>query len=186
MHLLAKIGWAAHDAATSLKIVEKGLGKEDLAVVVLIDFPFQILGGYLAARWSRGDRPLRPWLWAFWPRLGFALLGAVIVWRFPKPPIPTGFFMFLVVQNVLGSFSGRVTETIPRVDSDKFSLLRTIQFVGISAFHTRISDPVIGGTYMTVRCSQISSQISLTVLSCSILSQISEGLGQNTSCSKVC
>lgn len=28
---------------------------------------------------------------------------------------------------------------------------RTVQFVGISAFHTRISDPLIGGTYMTVR-----------------------------------
>lgn len=27
---------------------------------------------------------------------------------------------------------------------------RTIQFVGMSSFHTRISDPVIGGTYMTV------------------------------------
>lgn len=26
----------------------------------------------------------------------------------------------------------------------------TIQFGGISAFHTRISDPVVGGTYMTV------------------------------------
>lgn len=27
----------------------------------------------------------------------------------------------------------------------------TVQFVGISAFHTRVSDPLIGGTYMTVR-----------------------------------
>ena len=27
---------------------------------------------------------------------------------------------------------------------------RTIQFVGTSAFHTIISDPLIGGTYMTV------------------------------------
>ena len=27
---------------------------------------------------------------------------------------------------------------------------RTVQFVGISAFHTRVSDPLIGGTYMTV------------------------------------
>jgi len=132
MHLFAKIGWAAHDAVTSLKMVEKGLGKEDLAVAVLIDFPFQIIGGYLAARWSRGDRPLRPWIWAFWPRLGFALTGALIVWQFPKPPISTAFFVFLVLQTVLGSFSS------------------TIQFVGISAFHTRISDPVIGGTYMTL------------------------------------
>ncbi|KAH9989208.1 acetyl-coenzyme A transporter 1 [Russula vinacea] len=132
IHLSAKIGWAAHDAVTNLKMVEKGLGKEDLAVAVLIDFPFQILGGYLAARWSRGDRPLRPWIWAFWPRLGFVLIGAIIVWRFPKPPISAGFFVFLVLQTVLGSFSG------------------TIQFVGMSAFHTRISDPVIGGTYMTL------------------------------------
>ncbi|KAH9026321.1 acetyl-coenzyme A transporter 1-domain-containing protein [Lactarius deliciosus] len=132
MHLLAKIGWATHEAATSLKMVEKGLGKEDLAIAVLIDFPFQILGGYLAARWSRGGRPLRPWIWAFWPRLGFALLGAIIVWRFPKPPISTTFFVFLVIQTLLGSFAG------------------TIQFVGMSAFHTKISDPVIGGTYMTL------------------------------------
>ncbi|GAA5958248.1 hypothetical protein JCM3765_004768, partial [Sporobolomyces pararoseus] len=27
---------------------------------------------------------------------------------------------------------------------------RTVQFVGISAFHTQIADPLIGGTYMTL------------------------------------
>ena len=31
---------------------------------VLIDFPFQILFGYYAAKWSSGDRPLRP-VWMF-------------------------------------------------------------------------------------------------------------------------
>ncbi|ETW87634.1 mfs acetyl-CoA transporter [Heterobasidion irregulare TC 32-1] len=132
MHLFAKIGFAANEAVTSLKIVEKGLGKEDLAVAVLIDFPFQIVGGWLAAKWSRGDAPLRPWLWAFWPRLGFALIATLIVYWFPTPPISNGFFVFLIIHTVLQSFSS------------------TIQFVGISAFHTQISDPVIGGTYMTL------------------------------------
>ncbi|THH15834.1 hypothetical protein EW146_g4704 [Bondarzewia mesenterica] len=132
MHLFAKIGFAANEAVTSLKIVEKGLGKEDLAVAVLIDFPFQIVGGWLAANWSRGESPLRPWLWAFWPRLAFALIATLIVYWFPSPPISTGFFVFLVVHTVFQSFSS------------------TIQFVGISAFHTQISDPVIGGTYMTL------------------------------------
>ncbi|KAJ7758841.1 hypothetical protein DFH07DRAFT_772418 [Mycena maculata] len=42
-----KIGFAANDAATSLKMVEKGLLREDLAVAVLINFPFQIIGGWL-------------------------------------------------------------------------------------------------------------------------------------------
>ena len=45
MHLFAKIGFAANEAATLLKMVEKGLNPEDLAIAVLIDFPFQIIGG---------------------------------------------------------------------------------------------------------------------------------------------
>lgn len=57
---MTKLGTAANDAATSLKLLEKGLKKEDLALAVLIDFPFQILFGYLAARWSKGDKPLKP------------------------------------------------------------------------------------------------------------------------------
>lgn len=132
MHFFAKIGFAANDAATSLKMIEKGFKREDLAAAVLIDFPFQILGGWLTASWSRGDRPLKPWIWAFWPRLGLGLVATLIVYWFPTPPYSFGFFAFIVVHTVLSSFSS------------------TVQFVGISAFHTRISDPLIGGTYMTL------------------------------------
>ncbi|THU91656.1 hypothetical protein K435DRAFT_759029 [Dendrothele bispora CBS 962.96] len=132
MHIFAKLGFAANDAASSLKMVEKGFKREDLALAVLIDFPFQIFGGYLAANWSRGNYPLRPWVIAFWPRLGFALISTLIVYWFPTPPISQGFFMFLIVHTVFSSFSS------------------TVQFVGISAFHTRVSDPLIGGTYMTL------------------------------------
>ncbi|KAI0090041.1 MFS general substrate transporter [Irpex rosettiformis] len=132
LHLFAKIGWAAHDAVTQLKMVEKGLGREDLAIAVLIDFPFQILAGYVAGRWSRGDKPLRPWMLSFWPRLVLAFLATLMVYYFPKPPIGFGFFVLIIIQTVLSSFAG------------------TVQFGGISAFHTRISDPVVGGTYMTL------------------------------------
>ncbi|KAJ7124789.1 acetyl-coenzyme A transporter 1-domain-containing protein [Mycena crocata] len=132
MHLFAKVGFAANEAATSLKMVEKGFLREDLALAVLIDFPFQITGGWLAANWSRGDRPLRPWIVAFWPRLGFAVIATLIVYWFPKPPITMGFFVFIIIHTVLSSFAS------------------TVQFVGISAFHTRVSDPLIGGTYMTL------------------------------------
>ena len=105
MHLFAKVGFAANDAATGLKLVEKGFKREDLAIVVLIDFPFQIIGGWLAAKWSRGDRPLRPWIYAFWPRLIFALIAALIVYWFPKPPISKGFFVILIVHTILSSFA---------------------------------------------------------------------------------
>jgi len=148
MHFFAKIGFQANEAVTSLKMIEKGLGREDLAIVVLIDFPFQILGGWLAAKWSSGDRPLRPWIWAFWPRLAFAFMSTFIVYWFPTPPLSYGFFIYLIIHTVLqGLSSYGQSMTLPTMTD--FSC-RTIQFVGISAFHTRISDPLIGGTYMTV------------------------------------
>ncbi|KAH9974660.1 acetyl-coenzyme A transporter 1 [Lactifluus volemus] len=132
IHLTAKIGFAAHDAATSLKMVEKGLRKEDFAMAALLDFPIQVVGGYFIARWSRGDRPLRPWIWANWPRITFTFLAAVILWFFPPPPITAGFFAFIILFRSLGEMTS------------------TTQFVCIGAFHARVSDPVIGGTYITL------------------------------------
>lgn len=58
--LTAKIGFICHEAVTSLKLLEKGFSKEDLALSVLLDFPLQILFGYYAAKWSNGPRPLKP------------------------------------------------------------------------------------------------------------------------------
>ena len=105
VHLVAKIGFAANEAVTSLKMIEKGFKREDMALVVLIDFPFQIMGGWFAAKWSRGDAPLRPWIYAFFPRLFFAFIATLVVYFFPKPPISTGFFLFLILHTVLSSFA---------------------------------------------------------------------------------
>ncbi|KIS70649.1 uncharacterized protein UMAG_01813 [Mycosarcoma maydis] len=132
IHFVAKIGFQANEAVTGLKLVEKGFGKEDLALAVLIDFPFQLIFGYLAARWSKGDRALQPWVVAFFFRLGFAVLSMVIVHGMPKAPIGTSYFFVVIASTVAGSFAS------------------TVQFVGISAFHTQIADPLIGGTYMTL------------------------------------
>jgi MFS transporter, PAT family, solute carrier family 33 (acetyl-CoA transportor), member 1 len=105
MYFVCKIGFQANEAVTSLKMVEKGLKKEDMALSVLIDFPFQLLGGYLAAKWARGDKPLEPWIWAFWARLGFAIVAMIIVAAFPSPPIPTSFFVLIVLVTITSGFS---------------------------------------------------------------------------------
>lgn len=89
-------------------MVEKGLGKEDIAAAFLFDFPIQIVGGYFIARWSRGNQPLRPWIWAIWPRFLFALLAAIVLWMFPAPPITAGFFIFIVLFRSLGEMARQV------------------------------------------------------------------------------
>lgn len=132
IHFVSKLGFIANDSITNLKLIEKGLRTEQLSVMVTIDFVVQLFGGYYAARWAIGDQPLRPWLYAFWARLGLAITSMIVVYLFPKPPI-SGAFLTLVAFNYICT-----------------QFASTVQFVGMSAFHTRISDPLIGGTYMTL------------------------------------
>ncbi|KAI8353563.1 acetyl-coenzyme A transporter 1-domain-containing protein [Mortierella sp. GBAus27b] len=131
--LTAKIGFIANDAVTALKLLEKGFSKEDLALAVLIDFPFQIIFGYYAVRWSSGPRPLKPWLWAFFAHLACCVIAMLLVYGFPADGVVTPTYFYLVlITTVTTSFTS------------------TVAFVSMGAFMTVIADPVIGGTYMTL------------------------------------
>lgn len=129
--LVAKFGFQVNEAATNLKLLEKGLSKEDLSITVLIDFPFEMIFGYYAGRWSNGKSPLKPWLLGFGGRLISASLAQLIIYFFPKDGVTTNYFILIILQHLMSSF------------------MSTIQFVSLCAFNTRIADPAIGGTYLT-------------------------------------
>ena len=84
VHLIAKIGFQANDGATQLKLLDKGLGQDNLALTVLIDFPFEIGLGYYVGKWSATYPPMALWSGAFVGRLIAAALAQVIVWADPK------------------------------------------------------------------------------------------------------
>lgn len=131
--LLAKVGFQVNEAATNLKLLEKGFTKENLSITVLIDFPFEVIFGYYAGRWLLGKAPLRPWLFGFAGRLLAALWAHLILLFMPKiqGDISPYTFLVIILQHLMGLF------------------MSTIQFVSLCAFHTKIADPAIGGTYMT-------------------------------------
>ena len=130
--LMSKFGFQANEAVTNLKLLEKGFSREDLALTVLIDFPFSIFFGYYAAKWSSGPRPLEPWMMAFVGRLLSAVLNMGVVMMFPKEGVGLFYFILVIVAHVGTSF------------------MSTVMFVSSSAFYTQIADPVIGGTYLTL------------------------------------
>ena len=132
VHLIAKIGFQANDAVTSLKLLDKGFGQENLALVVLIDFPFEICLGYYAGKWSTIYTPMRLWGWAFVGRLVAAILAQGAIMIYPANPVPAWYMLVIIGEHVLSTF------------------MNTVMFVAVSAFHARIADPVIGGTYMTL------------------------------------
>ncbi len=132
IHLIAKIGFQANDAVTNLKLLDKGFSQEDLALTVLIDFPFEIGLGYYAGKWSTTYTPLRLWCWAFVGRLIAAVLAQITVIIFPANGVTTWYLLVVIAEHIFSTFTN------------------TVMFVAVSALHARIADPVIGGTYMTL------------------------------------
>ncbi|KAJ7823585.1 hypothetical protein B0H14DRAFT_2826098 [Mycena olivaceomarginata] len=127
VHFFAKVGWLS--------------AGRDLAIAVLIDFPFQIAGGWLAANWSRGDHPLRPWLVAFWAAVWVRAHRDADRVLVPQAADHDGILCVLVIHTVFSSFTSQFLMTCCAERSSLSVSLR---------FHTRVSDPLIGGTYMTL------------------------------------
>lgn len=132
IHLIAKIGFQANDAVTNLKLIDKGFSQEDMALTVLIDFPFEIGLGYYAGRWSTTNPPIHVWCWAFIGRLVAACLAQLVVIMFPANGVQPWYLLTVIASHIFSTFTS------------------TVMFVAISAFHAKIADPVIGGTYMTL------------------------------------
>ncbi|KAF1983819.1 hypothetical protein K402DRAFT_396293 [Aulographum hederae CBS 113979] len=132
VHLIAKIGFQANDAVTNLKLLDKGFSQEDLALTVLIDFPFEISLGYYVGKWSSTYGAMNLWCWAFVGRLLAAAFAQVVVMGFPAGGTTTGYLIVVIIEHVFSTF------------------MSTVMFVAISAFHAKIADPTIGGTYMTL------------------------------------
>lgn len=138
IHLIAKIGFQANDAVTNLKLLEKGFSQEDLALTVLIDFPFEITLGYYAGKWSEQYAPMRLWCWAFVGRLVAAAFAQFTVMVFPTATgTTTPYLLLVIVEHVFSTF------------------MSTVMFVAVSAFHAKIADPAIGGTYMTLLATYV-------------------------------
>lgn len=132
IHLIAKIGFQANDAVTNLKLIDKGFSQEDMALTVLIDFPFEISLGYYAGRWSTSNPPIHVWCWAFIGRLIAACLAQFTVMIFPANGVQPWYLLTVIGSHIFSTFTS------------------TVMFVAVSAFHAKIADPVIGGTYMTL------------------------------------
>lgn len=134
--LTSKVAFAACDSVTGLKMVEAGLPKESIALLALPMVPLQIVLPWIISRATAGPRPLDVFVKAFPARLGLGMVFAALVsWttvigRTGNFPI----YYYVVLLMVFAVHQVAV-----------YSM-----FVSGMAFHARISDPTIGGTYMTL------------------------------------
>ncbi|XP_036392212.1 acetyl-coenzyme A transporter 1 [Megalops cyprinoides] len=134
--LTAKIGFSAADAVTGLKLVEAGVPKEQLALLAVPMVPLQILLPLIISKYTAGPRPLDIFYKAFPFRLLIGLGYALLVWWTPSVRQEGGFPLYYYVVVLLSYAVHQVA---------LYSM-----YVATMAFHAKVSDPVIGGTYMTL------------------------------------
>ncbi|XP_037346932.2 acetyl-coenzyme A transporter 1 [Pungitius pungitius] len=134
--LTAKIGFSAADAVTGLKLVEAGVPKEQLALLAVPMVPLQILLPVIISKYTAGPRPLDVFYKAFPFRLLIGLGYALLVWWTPSVKHEGGFPLYYYAIVLLSYALHQVA---------LYSM-----YVACMAFHAKVSDPLIGGTYMTL------------------------------------
>lgn len=134
--LTSKMGFAAAESVASLKLVEYGLKKEKLALLSPILIPLGILIPVLLGRKINPDKPLNLFIAGYPFRLAVGVLYAVIIYVTPTvmaqdEGVHVYYYAFILLTGAL------------------HELASNMMYVPQMAFHARISDPSIGGTYMT-------------------------------------
>lgn len=133
--LTAKIGFSACDAVTSLKLVEAGIPKEKFAMIVVPMIPLQIILPVIISKYTAGPKPMNIYSMAIPYRLAFGLVAGALVWVTPhligNGEVPAYYFIGLIMVYFL------------------HQICISSMFVASMAFFAKISDPAVGGTYMT-------------------------------------
>uniref|UniRef100_A0A1B6M8S9 Major facilitator superfamily (MFS) profile domain-containing protein n=1 Tax=Graphocephala atropunctata TaxID=36148 RepID=A0A1B6M8S9_9HEMI len=134
--LTCKVSFCACDAITGLKLIEAGVPRERFAMIALFLVPLQISLPVLLTRYLVSDAPMNVYTKAIPYRLGFNFIVAGFVWLTPhmitKDYVPLHYYVLLVFLYGLHQIT-------------LYSM-----FVAQLSFFARISDPNMGGTYMTL------------------------------------
>ncbi|DAZ98108.1 TPA: hypothetical protein N0F65_003094 [Lagenidium giganteum] len=136
MLLTCKIGFAAAESVASLKLVEYGLKKEKLALLSPILIPLGIIIPVFLGRFINPKQPLNLFLLGYPFRLAVGVVYALIVYITPSvmahnEDVHYYYYLFILISGALHEVAANM------------------MYVPQMAFFARISDPTIGGTYMT-------------------------------------
>jgi PAT family acetyl-CoA transporter-like MFS transporter 1 len=136
--LTVKVSFSACDAVTSLKLIDHGVPKEKLAMLAIPLVPLQLLLPLIMSKHITGKYPMNFYIKAIPFRLLLTLVTAAIVWATPliirgqTNDIPFYYYGLLLVTY---SF---------------YQVFLYAMFCSAMSFFAKISDPKIGGTYMTL------------------------------------
>lgn len=135
--LTVKFTFAACDSVSSLKLVEAGVHKDKLALLAVPMVPLQIFLPLIVSKYTTGTKPMEVYIKAIPLRIIFGISAAIIVALAPhiiraNGGTPIYFYVILIINYAF------------------YQICLYCMFVAVMAFFAKISDPAVGGTYMTL------------------------------------
>lgn len=129
-----KMGFAVADGVAPLKFQEYGVPKEHLAYLSTVLMPAYIALPVVISRWTVGSTPLDVAMKAYPSRIASGIALAALAYCTPAQmsPVPWVFYLVLVLLTGAAAFAAQC------------------MFVAQMSFFARVSDPAMGGTYMTL------------------------------------
>lgn len=135
--LTAKASFAACDSITTLKLVEFGIPKDKIALLSIPLIPLQLVLPFIISRYTTGPYPMNLYINAFPFRLFMTFVIAAFVCATPSMihggpnNIPAYYYIAIVLIYMI------------------YQIPLRAMFVAELSFMAKISDPLVGGTYMT-------------------------------------
>lgn len=133
--LTVKVTFSASDAVTSLKLIDAGVPKEKLALLAIPVIPLQLVLPIVVGKYTNGPRPMDLYLRAIPYRILLASVATMIAYVTPYllsgGEVPVYYYVLLIVSYGC------------------YQVFLYSMFVAAMAFFAKISDPAVGGTYMT-------------------------------------
>ncbi|CAI6365998.1 unnamed protein product [Macrosiphum euphorbiae] len=137
--LTARIGFAATDSISTLKLIDAGVSKDDIMVINTAMYVVKMIIPLIIAKYTSGPKPLSLYLKVTPIRLLWNIVFIVLIYYTPTIITTNGIVNIPVYYYAILIFILSIQE-----------VLSYMMFVAILAFFSRISDPRFGGTYMTL------------------------------------
>lgn len=129
--------FAPSDALTNLKMIEAGISKETIALLGIPMIPLQVILQIIVSKYTAGPKPISIYVKALIFRVLFDMTSAGIVAIVPYFTDSNGQISFYL-------YAIFITNSIIHAG------LVDCMFIARVSFFAKVSDPLIGGTYMTM------------------------------------
>ncbi|CAF1360381.1 unnamed protein product [Didymodactylos carnosus] len=148
--LTFQIGFAATNSMTSLKLIQNGVTKESLIMIGVPLIFVKLLVPFSVSHSTAGPKPLNTFIYSYIPRLVACILVAIFVYVTSLFQILNSksfhWYYYLIAIILLGINEALVYAMI----------------VSLVSFFANVSDPKIGGTYMTLLNTIVNLGTNLT------------------------